>query len=149
MDHRAGCGRPARLDDDDPDPARAQAPADPLQALARLGGGEVAALAGAILAARLTRVPVLLDGYVVGAAAAVLAKARPGALEHVLAAHVSAEPGHRRLLARLELDPLLDLGMRLGEASGAALAISLLRASLACHTGMASFADAGVAGGRG
>ena len=122
-----------------------QAPADPLQALARLGGREIAALAGAILAARRAGVPVLLDGYVVGAAAAVLAALAPGALDHAQAAHVSAEPGHRRLLARLGLVPLLDLGLRLGEASGAALAILLLRAALACHAGMASFGEAGVA----
>lgn len=122
----------------------AAAAVDPLDLLRRLGGRELAALAGAILAARLGRIPVLLDGYVVGAAAAVLAALRPGALDHCLAAHVSAEPGHRLLLGRLGLPPLLDLGLRLGEGSGAVLAVGILRAALACHRGMATFGEAGV-----
>jgi nicotinate-nucleotide--dimethylbenzimidazole phosphoribosyltransferase len=117
---------------------------DPLDLLRRLGGRELAALAGAIVAARLASVPVLLDGYVVGAAAAVLEAMRPDALAHCLAGHVSAEPGHRLLLGRLGLPPLLDLGLRLGEGSGAVLAVALLRAALACHTGMATFAEAAV-----
>ncbi|MEQ8344593.1 MAG: nicotinate-nucleotide--dimethylbenzimidazole phosphoribosyltransferase [Sneathiellaceae bacterium] len=117
---------------------------DPLQALRCLGGREIAAMAGAILAARYRRVPVLLDGFVCCAAAAVLQSRAPDALDHCLAAHVSAEPGHRRLLQRLGLVPLLDLEMRLGEASGAALALLLVRAALACHHGMATFADAAV-----
>ena len=74
-----------------------------------------------------------------------MAKLRADALEHALAAHVSAEAGHRMLLTELRLDPLLDLGMRLGEGSGAAVAVSVLRAALACHLGMATFAEAGVA----
>jgi nicotinate-nucleotide--dimethylbenzimidazole phosphoribosyltransferase len=90
-------------------------------------------------------VPVLLDGYVCTAAAAVLDVARPGALDHCLVAHASAEPGHRRLLERIGQRPLLDFGMRLGEASGAALAVGLVRAAVACHTGMATFGEAGVA----
>lgn len=118
----------------------------PLDLLRRLGGRELAAMAGAIVAARMRRVPVLLDGYVAGAAAAALAAAVPGSLDHTIAAHVSAEPGHRRLLDRLGKAPLLDLGMRLGEASGAALAINIVRAAAACHAGMATFADAGVSG---
>lgn len=122
----------------------ANATDDPIEVLRRLGGREIAAMAGAILAARLQRTPVLLDGFVCGAAAAVLYRAAPGALDHCLAAHVSAEAGHRRLLERLGLQPLLDLGMRLGEASGAALAVGLARAALACHTGMATFNQAGV-----
>lgn len=117
---------------------------DPLELLCRLGGREVAALAGAILAARRARVPVLLDGYVTAAAAAILHALSANALAHVRAAHVSAEPGHRRLLERLGLVPLLDLEMRLGEASGGALAILLCRAALACHAGMATFDQAGV-----
>jgi len=117
---------------------------DALEILCRLGGREIAAMAGAILAARLARIPVILDGFVCGAAAATLAQAVPGALEHCLAGHVSAEAGHRRLLERLKLKPLLDLGMRLGEASGAALAVALVRAALACHVGMATFVQAGV-----
>ncbi len=118
---------------------------DPLELLRRLGGREIAAMAGAILGARLKRVPVLLDGYVATAAAAVLAAARPGALDHCLAAHRSAEAAHRRLLDALGLRPLLDLEMRLGEASGAALAALLFRAAVETHNGMATFAEAGVA----
>jgi nicotinate-nucleotide--dimethylbenzimidazole phosphoribosyltransferase len=117
---------------------------EPLRALAAVGGRELAAIVGAILAARLARTPVLLDGYVVTAAASVLHKLQPHLLDHCLAAHVSAEPGHRRLLSMLGMRPLLDLGMRLGEASGAALAIPVLKAALACHDGMATFAEAGV-----
>ena len=117
---------------------------DPLEKLRRLGGYELAAMAGAILCARYRRVPVLLDGYVAGAAAAALECQVSGALDHALAAHVSAEPGHRLLLEKIGKRPLLDLGMRLGEASGAALAINVVRAAAACHAGMATFADAGV-----
>lgn len=120
--------------------------ADPLDLLRRLGGRELAAMAGAIVGARQRRIPVLLDGFVCTAAAAALAAARPDALDHCRVAHVSAEPGHRLLLRRLGIRPLLDLDMRLGEASGAVLAVSLLQAALACHLGMATFEDAGVAG---
>jgi nicotinate-nucleotide--dimethylbenzimidazole phosphoribosyltransferase len=119
---------------------------DPFELLRRLGGHELAAIVGATLAARMGRVPVLLDGFVATAAATVLHAAAPHALDHCIVAHVSAEPGHRRLLATLGKEPLLDLGMRLGEASGATLAIGVLKAALACHTGMATFADAGVSG---
>jgi nicotinate-nucleotide--dimethylbenzimidazole phosphoribosyltransferase len=119
--------------------------ADPLACAATFGGRELAAILGAALAARRHGVPVLLDGFVSTAAAAPLAKLAPGALDHALAAHVSAEAGHRMLLAELGLRPLLDLGMRLGEGSGAAVAVLVLRAALACHTGMATFAQAGVA----
>ena len=118
--------------------------ADPFEAMRRLGGRELAAIAGAVIAARLARAPVLLDGFASTAAAAVLEVARPGTLDHCLVAHCSAEPGHRRLVERLGKKPLLDLGMRLGEASGAALAIPVLRAAVACHEGMASFEEAGV-----
>ena len=106
---------------------------------------ELAAILGAALAARHRRIPILLDGFVCVAAVAPLAKLRADALEHALAAHVSAEAGHRMLLTELRLDPLLDLGMRLGEGSGAAVAVSVLRAALACHSGMATFVEAGVA----
>jgi nicotinate-nucleotide--dimethylbenzimidazole phosphoribosyltransferase len=119
---------------------------DPLEVLRRLGGREIAAMVGAILAARERRVPLLLDGFVAGAAAAILHALEPSALYHIQAAHLSAEPGHRRLLEQLGLRPLLQLDMRLGEASGAALAILLCRAALACHDGMATFAEAGVSG---
>ena len=118
----------------------------PLEVLRHVGGRELAAIAGAIVAARLHRTPVLLDGYVCTAAAAPLEMTQAGALDHCLVAHVSAEPGHRRLLAKLNKAPLLDFNMRLGEGSGAALAIGLVRSALACHTGMATFAEAGVSG---
>lgn len=117
----------------------------PLQIARCLGGRELAAMAGAALAARLARIPVLIDGYVAAAALAPFHVAAPDFLKHCWAAHVSAEPGHGLLLRRMGLSPLLDLGMRLGEGSGAATAIPLLRAALATHGGMASFADAGVA----
>jgi nicotinate-nucleotide--dimethylbenzimidazole phosphoribosyltransferase len=117
---------------------------DPLRVAAALGGRELAAIFGATLAARRARIPVLLDGFVCTAAAAPLAKLRGDALDHALAGHVSAEAGHRLLLEELGLHPLLDLGMRLGEGSGAAVAVLLLRAALACHTGMATFAEAHV-----
>src|SRR6266700_50463 len=119
---------------------------DPFETLRRLGGLEFAATAGAILAARMGRVPVVLDGFSAGAAAAVLYAADPRALDHCVAGHVSAEPGHRLLLERIGQRPLLDLGMRLGEASGATLALSILKAAAACHSGMATFADAGISG---
>ena len=119
---------------------------DPLDLLRRLGGWEMAAIAGAVLAARFARVPVILDGFVACAAAAPLAALRPDALDHCQVGHLSAEPGHRRLLDWLDKTPLLRLDMRLGEASGAVLAVPLLRAAVACHTGMATFGEAGVAG---
>jgi nicotinate-nucleotide--dimethylbenzimidazole phosphoribosyltransferase len=122
---------------------------DPLEVLARLGGREIAAMAGAILAARIRRTPVVLDGFVVSSAAAVLQALDPTALDHCLAGHVSAERAHAQALKRLGKTPLLDLGMRLGEGSGAALAVALVKAAVACHNGMATFAEAGVAGKEG
>jgi nicotinate-nucleotide--dimethylbenzimidazole phosphoribosyltransferase len=119
---------------------------DPLGVAAALGGRELAGIAGAILAARRHRVPVLLDGFVATAAIVPLARLEAGIVDHCRAGHVSAESGHRALLRELGLDPLLDLDMRLGEASGAGVAILLLRAALACHAGMATFAEAGVSG---
>ena len=117
---------------------------EPIEALRRVGGRELAAIAGAVLRARELRIPVVLDGFVATAAAAVWARARAGALDHCVAGHCSAEAGHRGLLARLGLAPLLDLGMRLGEASGAAVAIGILRAAATTHAGMATFEEAGV-----
>ena len=119
---------------------------DPLEALRRVGGREFAALAGAIAAARFRQVPVLLDGYAVTAAAAVLERVQPGALDHCIAAHVSQEPGHRLLLEKLGKKPLLDLDLRLGEGSGAVLALGLVKAAAAVHRGMATFEDAGISG---
>ncbi|MBZ9908614.1 nicotinate-nucleotide--dimethylbenzimidazole phosphoribosyltransferase [Mesorhizobium sp. BR115XR7A] len=122
----------------------AAALADPLGIAAALGGRELAAIFGATLAARHLGIPVLLDGFVCTAAAAPLAKLHPTGLAHTIAAHVSAESGHRGLLEALALPPLLDLGMRLGEGSGACLAVNIVRSALECHATMASFAEAGV-----
>jgi nicotinate-nucleotide--dimethylbenzimidazole phosphoribosyltransferase len=118
--------------------------AEPLEVAAALGGRELAAILGATLAARHQGIPVLLDGFVVTAAVAPLAKLNPVGLAHVLAAHVSAETPHRRLLELLGLRPLLDLDMRLGEGSGACLAVNVVRSALECYSHMASFAEAGV-----
>ncbi|EEW24203.1 nicotinate-nucleotide--dimethylbenzimidazole phosphoribosyltransferase [Rhodobacter ferrooxidans] len=117
---------------------------DPLQVLRCLGGREIAAMAGAIARAHDLRIPVLLDGFICCAAAATLEMAVPGALDHAMAGHVSAEGAHRALLAKLGKAPLLDLGLRLGEGSGAALAIGVLKGAIACHSGMATFGEAGV-----
>jgi nicotinate-nucleotide--dimethylbenzimidazole phosphoribosyltransferase len=122
----------------------AAALADPLACAAIFGGRELAAILGACLVARRRNIPVLLDGFVCTAAVAPLKKLRADALNHALAAHISAEAGHRALLDELALKPLLDLGMRLGEGSGAAVAVSIARAALACHLGMATFGEAGV-----
>jgi nicotinate-nucleotide--dimethylbenzimidazole phosphoribosyltransferase len=118
---------------------------DPLEVLRRLGGREIAAMAGAILAARMEKIPVIIDGFVASSAAAILYAANPEAIDHCLFGHVSAEPGHRLLLAKLGKEPLLDLGMRLGEGTGAALAASIVKAAAQCHSGMATFEQAGVA----
>ncbi|MEA1675397.1 nicotinate-nucleotide--dimethylbenzimidazole phosphoribosyltransferase [Nitrospirillum sp. BR 11163] len=131
--------------------ANADLLADPFHVLRALGGYELAAIVGAIMAARMARTPVVLDGYACTAAAAVLYKLDPRALDHCIVGHLSAEPAHRRLLDAIGQEPLLTLGMRLGEGSGAALALPILQAAVACHTGMATFAEAGVStrGGEG
>jgi nicotinate-nucleotide--dimethylbenzimidazole phosphoribosyltransferase len=121
--------------------------ADPLQVLRCLGGREIAAMAGSIAAARAHRIPVILDGFITCSAAAVLAKAASGALDHCIAGHLSAEGAHGRLLEQLGKEPLLSLGLRLGEGSGAALAIGVIKGAVACHSGMLTFAEAGVAAG--
>ncbi|UWQ52720.1 nicotinate-nucleotide--dimethylbenzimidazole phosphoribosyltransferase [Leisingera caerulea] len=120
---------------------------DGLDALACLGGREIAAMAGAIAAARVLRIPVILDGFICCAAAACLLQTADGALDHALAGHQSAEGAHQALLEKLGKKPLLSLGLRLGEASGAALAIQVLKGAIACHSGMATFAEAGVSDG--
>jgi nicotinate-nucleotide--dimethylbenzimidazole phosphoribosyltransferase len=117
---------------------------DPLAIAAAFGGHELAAILGATLAARRQRIPVLLDGFVCTAAVAPLSKQRGDMLAHAQVGHVSAEAAHRMLLKEIELRPIVDLDMRLGEASGAAIALLILRAAVACHTGMATFAQAGV-----
>ncbi|MGB0496822.1 MAG: nicotinate-nucleotide--dimethylbenzimidazole phosphoribosyltransferase [Rubricella sp.] len=120
---------------------------DPMDVLCAFGGREIAAMAGAIARARMERIPVILDGFICSAAALVLQKAHPGALDHCVAGHVSAEGAHAALLDAIGKRPILDLGMRLGEGSGAAVAIQVVRAALACHSGMATFAEAGVSDG--
>lgn len=125
----------------------ADAPDTPFETLRRLGGREIAAMAGAILRARQLRVPVILDGFICCAAIAPIAAAVPSFTDHCIAGHCSAEPGHARLLERLGLAPLLNLGMRLGEGSGAAVAVQIVRAAVAAHARMATFAEAGVAAG--
>ena len=119
--------------------------ADPLEVLRRLGGRELAAMTGAILAARMQRVPVIVDGFVATAAAAVLYKLDAKALDHCLFGHVSAEPSHIRALEAMDKIPLLALGMRLGEGTGAALAAGIVKAAADCHSGMATFEQAAVA----
>ncbi len=116
----------------------------PFEILRRLGGREIAAIAGAIIAARAKRIPVVLDGFIACAAAGVLTPGNEDALAHCVAGHVSAEGGHKNMLAKLGLIPLLDLGMRLGEGSGAALAVQVLKAAATTHGQMATFAEAGV-----
>jgi len=117
---------------------------DPLEVLRRFGGREMAAICGAIIAARLQRIPVVLDGYVVCAAAAILHALDDRALDHCLAGHLSAEGAHAQVLARLGKQPLLALDMRLGEGTGAALAAGLVKAAAGIHTGMATFEQAQV-----
>ncbi|SFR55060.1 nicotinate-nucleotide--dimethylbenzimidazole phosphoribosyltransferase [Litoreibacter janthinus] len=119
----------------------------PLEVLRCLGGRELAAMAGAIAAARAHRIPVILDGFICTAAAAVLEKAQAGALDHCIAGHLSAEGAHHKMLDGLGKEPLLSLGLRLGEGSGGAAAIGVLKAAVACHSGMATFAEAGVSDG--
>ena len=120
------------------------ATSDPLEVLRCLGGREIAAMAGAIASARAKRIPVILDGFICTAAAAVLEKTVAGALDHAVAGHLSAEGAHRKMLDALGKEPLLSLGLRLGEGSGGALAIGVLKGAVACHSGMATFAEAGV-----
>lgn len=118
----------------------------PLAILARVGGREIAAMLGALLAARHQKIPVLVDGFVATSAAAIAHAVNPASINHCIFAHVSAEAGHRRVLDQLGQVPLLDLGMRLGEGSGAALGIVLAKTALHLHANMATFADASVSG---
>ena len=120
------------------------APRSAFETLRRVGGREIAAIAGAIVRARQLGVPVLLDGFICTSAIAPLAAENPAIVGHCIAGHCSAEPGHKRLLALLGLDPLLSLDMRLGEGSGAAVAANIVRSALAAHDRMATFAEAQV-----
>lgn len=120
---------------------------DGVDALRCLGGRELAAMAGAIARARDLRIPVILDGFICCAAALCLQKTSKAALDHTVAGHLSAEGAHGKVLAALGKEPLLQLDMRLGEASGGATAIAILKVAMACHAGMATFAQAGVSDG--
>jgi nicotinate-nucleotide--dimethylbenzimidazole phosphoribosyltransferase len=120
---------------------------DPLGTLAQVGGLEIAALAGLILAAASLRIPVLLDGFIASSAALIACAWRPLARDYLLAGHVSVEPGHQILLDHLSLRPLLNLEMRLGEGTGAALAMVVVDAALRAHAEMATFDEAGVSDG--
>ncbi len=121
-------------------------PTQARQILAHLGGLEIAAMAGFYIEAARSAVPVLLDGYISGAAALAAVRLEPGALRWMLASHLSAEGGHAVALQALGLTPLVDLGMRLGEGSGAALTLPIIKAALSLHRNMATFAQAGVDG---
>ncbi len=149
------CGRGTGLDDDGVarkieavEACRARVRAvtsDPIEILRHAGGAELAAIAGAVAEARRRSIPVLLDGYVVSAAIAPLALARPGALDHVLAGHRSAEAGHRRLLERLGLVPLIELDLRLGEGTGALVAVPLVKLAAVAVIDVATFQEWGLA----
>lgn len=115
-----------------------------LEALRCLGGRELAGMVGAMAHARVLRIPVILDGFIATAAAATLGEEVDDALDHMIAGHVSAESAHPALLAQIGKEPILSLNMRLGEGSGAAVAINILKAAVATHSGMATFAEAGV-----
>ena len=122
----------------------ADAPASAFETLSRVGGRETAAIAGAVIRARQLGIPVVLDGFISCSAVAPLAADNPAITDHCIAGHCSAEPGHAGLLEKLGLSPLLSLGMRLGEGSGAAVATGVIRAALAAHDQMATFAEAEV-----
>jgi len=117
---------------------------DPLAILARLGGREIAAMLGAIIATRQQKVPLIVDGFVATAAAAIAQAVNPDSISHCIFGHVSAEHAHQRVLQQMGVKPLLSLGMRLGEGSGAALAMVLVKTALHLHKNMATFGDAGV-----
>lgn len=125
----------------------AAAAEDPCAVLAAVGGFEIAALAAAQVAAAQRGIPSLVDGFIAGVASLAAMRRVPAVAPWLFYGHRSAEPGHDRILRALEAEPLLDLGMRLGEGSGAAVAVPLLRAACALHAGMATFAEAGVSQG--
>ncbi len=117
---------------------------NPLAILARLGGREIAAMLGALIAARQQKIPLIVDGFVATSAAAIAHAVNPHAIDHCIFAHVSAEHAHHAVLEKMGVKPLLDLGMRLGEGSGAALGMVLVKTALRLHTDMATFGSAGV-----
>ena len=117
----------------------------PLELLRRLGGAELSALAGAMFASAARRRPIVLDGFAVGVVALAATRACPALRDHLVAAHRSTEPAHQAVITELGLEPLLDLRLRLGEASGAALALPLIEQAAALHRGMGTFFETGVA----
>jgi len=119
-------------------------PSDPLDVLRKVGGLEIGAMAGAIIGAAAARVPVVLDGFISGAAALVAVALAPRARGFLIAAHRSVEPGHQAILELLDIEPLLDFGLRLGEGSGAALVLPILDAAARLLDEMATFEDAGI-----
>lgn len=121
-------------------------PADPLDVLAKVGGFEIGAIAGIILGAAARRIPVLVDGFISTAGALIAAALAPDSRHYIIAAHRSVEPGHRIMQQHLDLQPLFQLDLRLGEGTGAALAIPVVVAAAAILNEMATFADAGVSG---
>jgi nicotinate-nucleotide--dimethylbenzimidazole phosphoribosyltransferase len=120
---------------------RASKLSDPIEVMRQAGGAELTAMAAATIAARLRSIPVVLDGYVVASAMLPLHAARPGALDHCIVGHCSAEPGHRRILETIAKAPLLDLGMRLGEGSGAMMAVPIIRAACDAVVDVATFSE--------
>ncbi|MXY77431.1 MAG: nicotinate-nucleotide--dimethylbenzimidazole phosphoribosyltransferase [Acidimicrobiia bacterium] len=119
-------------------------PGDPVGVLAKVGGFEIGVLAGVVLGAASERRPVVLDGFISGAAALIAYGLSPAVRDYLIASHRSAEKGHRAVLAHMRLDPLLDLSMRLGEGTGAVLAMGIIEAAAACLGEMATFGEAGV-----
>ena len=122
------------------------APEDPVDVLAKVGGFEIGVLAGLVLGGAMMRRVVVLDGFISGAAALIACTLSPHARDYLVASHRSAEKGHRAVLSHLKLRPLLDLGMRLGEGTGAVLAMPVIEGAAACLAEMATFAEAGVSG---
>ena len=117
---------------------------DPVSILSCYGGKEIAAIAGSVISARIKSIPVLLDGFITTAAASTLVRFKKNILDHCLVSHLSAEPGHARILNNLKKEPILDLNLRLGEGSGAAIASLILKAALTTHNGMSTFDNAKV-----
>ncbi len=117
---------------------------DPVSILSCYGGKEIAAIAGSVISARMKSIPVLLDGFITTAAASTLIRFKEDILDHCLVSHLSAEPGHVRILNNLKKEPILDLNLRLGEGSGAAIASLILKAALTTHNGMSTFDNAKV-----